>query len=685
MGQAMLIIDFETRSRCNLITRGSYVYAEHPSTEVVCCSFGLSEGNQDVWTYLNPAIYPRAKNSRANIMPAHIYEELYDPSVLLAAHNAGFDRLIWQLVAHNLAPTIFPVVPLEHWYCTSALCRVNALPASLDDATRAIDSKHRKNHSGSALIRKLSIPDKKTGEFSDDRGLLNDFAAYCEDDLHATRELVHHCRSLTQAEHEDWLINERINDRGVTVDRELARAAMRYAEVEQAAIKARLTELTDGWITSFSQSARIAAHLRDCIEAAGGSLEPMLRYKGDVKSYSADKSARAELLDLCHSGELDLPDAAVEVLELVDDGNRSSVVKFKTMLARTTAAEPRARGAFVYAGASQTLRFAARGLQLHNIRRDCFNQHDADDLLDRMQAGDELPDVMNTLSKMLRPSLVPEYDDGVFVSGDWSSIEAMGLPWLADSPGAEIKLDLYRQKVDVYTHTANAMGFDDRQIGKVCELSLGFGGGAGAFNAMARNYRVQLDSAAVTDAVTSWRRANGWAPDFWHALHKAARRAVGKPGTVFPAGRVSYLYVPELLEGTLLCLLPGNTVLQYPQTRVARTDRGDYEISAMKASWKPKADALEWPRITLWHGLLAENATQALCAAVLRDALRRCREASLPVVMHTHDEIVIEVDEAAAAYSEAALVEAMTSCDFVPGMPLRVDPVTCFRYGHKPA
>ena len=677
----MLIIDFETRSRCNLITHGSYVYSEHPSTEVVCCAFGLSEGNQDVWTYLNPAIYRGAKN----IMPAHIYEELHDPSVLLAAHNAGFDRLIWQLVAHKLAPTIFPVVPLEHWYCTSAMCRVNALPASLDDATRAIDSKHRKNHAGSALIRKLSIPNKDTGEFGTDPDDLAAFADYCEDDLHATRELVHNCRSLTQAEHEDWLINERINDRGVTVDRELARAAMQYAEVEQDSIKARLTELTDGWITSFSQSTRIAAHLRDCIEAAGGSLEPMLRYKGDVKSYSADKSVRAELLDLCHSGELGLPDDAVEVLELVDDGNRSSVSKFKTMMARTEGAVPRARGSFVYAGASQTLRYAARGLQLHNIRRDCFNQHDADDLLDRMQAGAQLPNVMNTLSKMLRPSLVPDADDKVFVSGDWSSIEAMGLPWLAESDGAEDKLDLYRKKVDVYTDTANALGFDDRQIGKVCELSLGFGGASGAFNAMARNYGVKVDAGQVEQMVRNWRTNNAWAPDFWYALHKAAISAIRHPGQVCDAGRVSYLYVPELLEGTLLCLLPGNTVLQYPQTRVTRTGRGDYEISAMKASWKPKADALEWPRITLWHGLLAENATQALCAAVLRDALRRCREASLPVVMHTHDEIVIEVDEAAAAYSEAALVEAMTACDFVPGMPLRVDPITCFRYGHKPA
>ena len=132
----------------------------------------------------------------------------------------------------------------------------------------------------------------------------------------------------------------------------------------------------------------------------------------------------------------------------------------------------------MYAGASQTLRYASRGLQLHNMARICFNAEQTEDLKEQMKDGYILEDdngdlpVMQTLSKLLRPALIPETGK-VFVVGDWSSIEARALPWLAKSEYAKDRLKLFKQDVDIYVNTAEELGLGERQIGKVAELSLG--------------------------------------------------------------------------------------------------------------------------------------------------------------------------------------------------------------------
>jgi len=673
----MLLVDFETRSRCDLKAAGAYRYARDPSTEIVCCAFADSDDPEgDVFVWRNPLVYTRG----CQLPPAWVTALVQDADYF-AAHNAQFDRLIWEHVGTDTAPSLFiPGVDLADWYCTAAMCRVNALPGALDDATRALDAKHRKNHAGGALIRKLCIP-RADGTFCEDPDDLDAMAAYCADDVRATRELMQRCRPLTLPELHDWHVNERINDRGVCIDLELATLATRYATDEAAEIAACLRRVTNGRITKHTQTARVRDFVLEHVQETPDALDVMTRYKAGTKKYSIDKAARAELLD--RAAEFNLPDHVVEVIELTDDGNRSSVAKFRKMIDRTEQ-DGRARGALVYAGAGQTLRFASRGIQLHNMRRDCAKQHDADALVDRMAAGEPLTDVMNTLSGLLRPTIVPQTDHDVLVVGDWSAIEAMGLPWLADSPGAEQMLDVFRRGEDPYVYTADGIGVDDRQIGKVSLLSMGYGGAVGAFNAMGRNYGVRLPEAQVSTIVKRWRKANAWAPDFWYDLHRAAVRAVRNPGVETQAGRVRYLFAPELLDGTLLCILPGDVVLQYPRVRVTYTRHGNVELSALKASWKPKADATEWPRVTLWHGLLAENSTQALCAGILREKLRALDPGPYPVTSHCHDEIVLECPEAEGYGAAEYLRSEMSRIPpHLTGLPLKVEPTVCYRYGHK--
>lgn len=283
---------------------------------------------------------------------------------------------------------------------------------------------------------------------------------------------------------------------------------------------------------------------------------------------------------------------------------------------------------------------------------------------------------------------------------DYSSVEARALPWLTLDPEAEPLLDAFRNGDDIYIKTAagiygldeaqllaeykagDKVAYERRQVGKVAILALGFGGGAGALKKMARAYKVQLDDATAEYVKRMWRRANPWADRFWKALHRAACSAVRHPGETFEAGRISYL-----MSGTTLwCLLPCGRIICYPEARV-RVEDGKYGpqsvLTAAKGTWHPKKGAIGgWPRHTLWHGILAENVTQAICASLLRASLRLLDEWEWPVVMDTHDEDLMEIDESEVDEADAALEAAMLADHgWNRGMPLAAETTGGVVYG----
>jgi DNA polymerase bacteriophage-type len=197
----MIWLDFETRSRCDLKSRGVYNYAQDLSTDVLCMSYAFDD--EDVATWLPGMPFPNIAGHQ------------------IMAHNAAFERLVFWYV---LCPTLgIPEPPLERFTCTAAQARANCLPGSLEDVGRAVSSKMKKDHRGSALIRLLSVP-RKDGTFNDDPTLMAEFFAYCEQDVRAMREISKAMRPLSDDELADYHVNERINDRGVLVDTDLCRA-----------------------------------------------------------------------------------------------------------------------------------------------------------------------------------------------------------------------------------------------------------------------------------------------------------------------------------------------------------------------------------------------------------------------------------------------------------------------------
>jgi DNA polymerase len=575
------------------------------------------------------------------------------------AHNAAFERLVfWYVLQVNFK--------LEQFVCTAAQARANCLPGSLEDVGRAISSSMRKDHRGSQLIRLLSVP-MADGTFREDATLMAEMIAYCEQDVRAMRAVSKAMRPLSEQELADYHVNEQINDRGVLLDLPLAQAAIRYAAAELDEIQTLVNELTDGVITSVR-----SPRMREWVLERVGDDAKKLMWNGE--KYSIDKTVRANLLALENHDEI--PPHVADVIQCADDLWASSVAKFNRLSALADDEDCRVRGAFVFAGGSATGRASSYGAQVHNFTRKCAEL--PDEVRQAMVRGHAIVPkygrrITDVLKGMLRPALIPA-EGKQFVVADWSAVEARVTAWASGDHQAEDVLDVFRSGRDIYKREAagiyrvaeDAVTKDQRQIGKVAILSLGFAGGIGAFSAMGRAYGVVMTESDSRRIVDAWRRSNQWAVKYWAKLEEAYTRALRNKGREFSAGRVTYLFDGQ----HLWYALPSGRILCYPFAKFEGEN-----ITYVKAAWKPAADAKEWPRARLWKGLACENITQAIANDLLRHSLRQLPD----VVLHVHDEIVLETDDPTA---ETKLKNVMcTPPDWAEGLPLNAEVEVMDRYG----
>jgi DNA polymerase len=626
----VLWCDFETRSRCDLRSRGVYNYAQDASTDVLCMSYAFDD--EDVRTWLPGEPFPQA---------------VRDHKGLVYAHNAAFERLIfWYVLQVNFK--------LEQFYCTAAQARANCAPGSLEDVGRFAGATMKKDHRGGQLIRLLSIP-QADGTFREDAALMQEMVDYCEQDVRAMR--------------------------GVLLDRPLAQAAVAYSNAETVEIQDLVCEITQREITSV-RSTRMKDWVWDRVGPESRKL--MTLVKNDREHRCLDKNARANLLALAEENPDEIPAEVADVIQCADDLWASSVAKFQRAAALADEEDFRVRGAFVFSGGSATGRASSFGLQVHNFPRKCA----ADPALVRqaMVRGHQIvPEygrrVTDVLKGMLRPALMADKGKRLIVA-DWAAIEARVTPWASNSVFGANKLDIFAKGEDVYKHNAMAtfhVGYtdvnnDQRQIGKVQELACGFAGGVGAFASMGRIYGLAMSESDAKRMVDAWRRANKWAVPYWAGLEETYLRAMRNKGREFSVGRITYLF-----DGLhLWYALPSGRVLCYP---FARFDE-EGNLTYAKASWKPAADAKEWPRARLWRGLACENITQAVANDLLRHALRRLDAMGLEVVLTIHDEIVLEIDEAKAEWAAKTLVDVMcTPPDWCQDLPLNAEVAIMERYG----
>jgi len=629
----ILWVDFETRSACDLKVAGVYNYAQDNSTSVLCMSYAFDD--EPVQTWLPDQPFP---------------ERVRNHTGLIYAHNAAFERLIfWYVLQINFK--------LEQFYCTATQARANCAPGSLEDVGRFAGASMKKDHRGAQLIRLLCVP-----PFKNDAALMAELFAYCEQDVRAMRSISKALRPLSVDELADYHVNERINDRGVLVDVPLCKAAVKFASDELVEIEQIVAEVTEGAITSVR-----SPKMREWVLERVNDEAKKLMWTGE--KYSIDKTVRANLL-ACD----DLPPDVREVIQCADDLWASSVAKFSRLAGLADLEDHRVRGAFVFAGGSATGRASSYGAQVHNFTRRCADDPEA--VRQAMVRGHAIAPkygkrVTDVLKGMLRPALMPSKGKHLVVA-DWAAIEARANPWL--SGRGDQKLAIFAKGEDVYKVNAAAtfnvrvddVTKDQRQIGKVQELACGFAGGVGAFAAMGRAYGVHLSEFESKRMVDGWRRANPWAVPYWQQLEEAYTRAMRNKGHEFRAGRVVYLFDGQ----HLWYALPSGRVLCYPFAKLEADG-----VTYAKAAWKPAADAKEWPRARLWKGLACENITQATANDLLRHALRQLDD----VVLHVHDEIVLETNrEDAAEHLKRVMC---TPPEWAKDLPLDAEVAVMTRYG----
>jgi DNA polymerase bacteriophage-type len=637
----MIYVDFETRSACDLKAKGVYNYAQDASTEVLCMSYAFDDDEVQTWL--------------SGPLPDFTGHMIY-------AHNAAFERLMfWYVLQQNY--------PLESFYCTATQARANCAPGGLEDVGRFAGATMKKDHRGAQLIRLLSIP-KADGTFNNDPTLMAEMVAYCEQDVRAMRAVSKAMRPLSADELADYHVNERINDRGLLVDVPLCHAAVKYAGAEMDEIQKIVAEVTEGAITSVR-----SPKMREWVLERVGPEAKKLMWTGE--KYSIDKTVRANLLAMENHDEVP-PDVA-EVIQCADDLWASSVAKFSRLASLADEEDARVRGAFVFAGGSATGRASSYGAQVHNLPRKSAKDPEA--VRTAMVRGHAIVPrfeqrITDVLKKMLRPAIVAA-PDNVLIAYDWSAIEGRVHPWLSNCPAGETKLDVFRSGLDPYKVNATAtfrVHYDDvtgdqRQVGKVQELALGFLGGAGAFEVFGRVYGVRLTTGEIARAVEGWRRANPWAMQHGTQLEGAYLRAMRNKGHEFAAGRIVYLFDGQ----TLWYSLPSGRVLCYPNAKF--DEEGN--VTYTKAAWKPAADATEWPRARLWRGLACENVTQAVAHDILRHSLRQLDG----VIAHVHDEIVVECPKSEAESTAAHMHQIMCAPPaWAMGLPLAAEGVTTRRY-----
>ena len=288
---SVLWIDFETRSRCDLLTKGVYNYAQDGSTDVLCMSYAFDDDEVVTWVPGQP--FP---------------ERVAQHKGQIRAHNAAFERLIFWYVLHIN-------YDLTKFYCTAAQARANCAPGSLEDVGRFASADMRKDYRGSQLIRLLSIP-QADGTFREDEALMAEMIAYCEQDVRAMRAISKAMRELSPEELADYHVNERINDRGVLADVELCRAAVKYASDELVEIEEIVAEVTDGEI----QSVRSPKMRQWVIDRVGEeALKLMTVYKDGEQKFSIDKTVRANLLALAEENPDEITSDVAEVIQCADD------------------------------------------------------------------------------------------------------------------------------------------------------------------------------------------------------------------------------------------------------------------------------------------------------------------------------------------------------------------------------
>ena len=610
---SVLHVDFETRSAVDLKKTGVYVYAADPSTGVWCMAYRFDDEATQLWKEGEP-------------LPERIRLHILAGDTLIA-HNANFERAIWRHVM--TARFGWPEPEIEQWRCTMVMALAMSLPGSLENAAAALGLEVRKDQAGYGQMLRMARPRKVHADGSvlwwDQPERKEALYRYCIQDVEVECQLADRLLALRDFEQRLWWLDQKINDRGVGVDLQLCKAALRVVRDTSAKLDLEMANVTDFDVTACTNVSQLTGFVR----AHGVETDSLA--KGDL-----DNLLRQEL-----------PPAVRRALELRKEAAKASVAKIDALM-RGRSSDGRARGLLQYHAAS-TGRWAGRRFQPQNLKRPELKKGEIEGAIQAVLTGDA-----ETVEMLYGPplSVVGDTIRGMIVAApghrliaaDFNAIEARVLAWLA---GQEDILALFRKGADVYCYAATKIygreitpkDENERQIGKVAVLALGYQGGKGAFATMANAYGVKVSEAQAEEIKSAWRKANNRIVAFWWDLERAAKEAVDHPGKVVRCGMVAFR-----VAGSFLWLrLPSGRALCYPYPKIKEVPV-PWGGTMMAVTYKGvDSYTRKWGECTAYGGLWAENVTQAVARDMMAEAMVRLEDAGYPVVLTVHDEAVCEV------------------------------------------
>jgi DNA polymerase len=690
-------VDFETRSFIDITKQGLEVYAKHPSTEVLCIAYTVGDTS-----------YLVSKDDDLGL--AHLLVYVADPECVFVAHNAGFEQAIWRYVMQPKYGV--PPIAIHRWRCTAAKGTAYGIPRSLEEMAEALGLPHQKDLEGAKVMKRMCAPRKPTKKDpSIWRENPEDFEAlhkYCIQDTAVSKAIDETLDDLSFDEQRYWFMDQEINQRGIEVDKALAVRVIDLYETRKAQLLGQFVQLTKGLVQSPAQTA---AFLTWC------------RARGYMFS-DLQKATVAAFLEL-NTGTPEVREA----LKIRQQVSKTSIGKFTALMERTTGS--RLFDAFVFNAAS-TRRWGGEGVQLQNLPRGKGDSYAIIDDIKTLSAEaffTKYPETMATFSSAIR---------GLFISApgkelhvvDYSSVEAVVNAWFCGEAGT---LAAFHNKDDVYCLAAQKIygrpvnktdHQEERQVGKVSTLFLGYNGGIAAFGNAARGYGLDMNSvylliwptadeyeqrsaksacaqylkSATGDFVLSeeaalaadvikqrWRAANPNIVATWAALEEAAIHAVRFPGCKSTPSVPWAMGYYSFDKGVLCFHLPSGGVIRYynPSIHIGTTPWGtDTEILNYWGIRMLEGTSRKiYCMVSTYGGKLLENIIQALSRDLLAHGMLVATERGFDIVMHVHDEAIAEQTIGDPDKTLDKFKQALTTLPpWAQDVPLGCDGWTATRY-----
>lgn len=630
-----LSIDLETYSSVDLGKSGVYKYAESEDFEILLFAYSIDDGEVKV-----------VDLASGEIIPEEILSALSDESIEKWAFNANFERVcLSRFLGKRLKP--------QGWHCTMIWSAYLGLPLSLEKVGEVLKLDKQKMNEGKGLIRYFSIPCKPTKANGmrtrnlphHDLEKWSTFKEYNQRDVETEMEIKKKLSAfpMPQSEWENYWIDQNINDRGILIDEVLVDSAIKFDEILREENMDRAIELTS------LDNPNSPMQLKEWLNKKGLEIDSLA--KKDVES--ALKNAEGDIK---------------EVLELRQELSKSSVRKYDAMK-NVKGKDNRARGLIQFYGANRTGRYSGRLIQVQNLRRNNLKDLDLSRSLvknrdyETMEILYESPS--DVLSQLIRTAFIPK-EGTRFIISDFSAIEARVLAWLA---GEQWVLDAFENGEDIYCRTASRMfgvpvekhGVNGhlRQKGKIATLACGYQGALGALKAMG-GIEMGLSEDELQSIVDFWREANPNIVSLWWDIDSVVKRVVK---TRTKEGYKDLVISYE--KGILFIELPSKRRLAYPKAKIGMNRFGGESVV-----YEGIVVGNKWDKIESYGGKFVENIVQAIARDILAEAMMRLEKKGFNIVMHIHDEVVIESDS--SSIEEVNQIMSLVP-SWAPGLILDAD------------